>query len=279
MTAYREAMSQFAEMGTMDIWYARLSEDELLQVTEPPRRRGQSVQAGGRCRRALGRRDPRQHAGAVQARRAGRRPVPDREPAAHRRPARDLAATYGMSSTDVETAIRDQLAGTAPPCRRICHLLERFQVIDIARKVVGVGSVGKVFIVSLQGRDERDASSAGQGSDPPYSRTTSPRSRHKQHGERVVHGQRMMQAARTPTWAGRMEKANRHFYWRQLRDMKGSADPETMVPLGLTLYARACGWTSPGPTPGQEIRRDRRPRSERPVRRGHHRVLRTLRRS
>ena len=70
------------------------------------------------------------------------------------------------------------------------------------------------------------------------------KSRFKQPGERVVHGQRMMQAASDIYlgWTKGLDE-RRHFYWRQLRDMKGSALVEGMVPLGLTYYAHICGWT------------------------------------
>jgi hypothetical protein len=69
-------------------------------------------------------------------------------------------------------------------------------------------------------------------------------SRYRQHGERVVYGQRMMQAASDIFlgWTGGRE-ANRYFYWRQLRDMKGSADVESMAPVGLSFHAGICGWT------------------------------------
>ena len=126
------------------------------------------------------------------------------------------------------------------------HLLERFEIVDMARKVVGVGSVGtRAFIVLLQGRDTQD---------PLFLQvkeaTTSvledhlPKSRYQQPGERVVQGQRMMQAA-SDIFLGwtRGVDVKRHFYWRQLRDMKGSALVEAMSPLGLTFYARICGWT------------------------------------
>ena len=71
-----------------------------------------------------------------------------------------------------------------------------------------------------------------------------PKSRYRQPGERVVQGQRLMQAASDIFlgWAKGVE-ADRHFYWRQLRDMKGSAQVEAMPPVGLTFYARICGWT------------------------------------
>jgi predicted alpha/beta hydrolase len=71
-----------------------------------------------------------------------------------------------------------------------------------------------------------------------------PKSRYKEPGERVVQGQRMMQAASDIFlgWTAGAQ-ADRHLYWRQLRDMKGSAVVEAMIPTGLTFYARICGWT------------------------------------
>src|SRR5512132_2063302 len=71
-----------------------------------------------------------------------------------------------------------------------------------------------------------------------------PKSRFKQHGERVVSGQRMMQAASDIFlgWTKGVD-ATRYFYWRQLRDMKGSAEVESMAPVALSFYARTCGWT------------------------------------
>ena len=126
------------------------------------------------------------------------------------------------------------------------RLLERFEIVGAARKVVGVGSVGtRAFIVLLQGRDAQDPlflqiKEATASVLEPYVR----RSRFRRHGERVVQGQRMMQAASDIYlgWTKGLD-VRRHFYWRQLRDMKGSADPELMRPVGLTFYARICGWT------------------------------------
>ena len=70
------------------------------------------------------------------------------------------------------------------------------------------------------------------------------KSRYRQHGERVVQGQRLMQAA-SDIYLGWTKGVDvrRHFYWRQLRDMKGSALVEQMRPSGLTFYAGICGWT------------------------------------
>jgi uncharacterized protein (DUF2252 family) len=162
-------------------------------------------------------------------------------------PARDLAATYGLSPDDVMPVIHDQFRAyraTLQDDRR--HVLERFQVVDVARKVVGVGSVGtRAFIVLLQGRDEGDPLFLQiKEATASVLEAYLPKSRYRQHGERVVAGQRMMQAASDIYlgWTKGLD-INRHFYWRQLRDMKGSAVVEGMIPLGLTVYARICGWT------------------------------------
>ena len=162
-------------------------------------------------------------------------------------PARDLAAVYGVSAGDLNRVIREQFRAyraTLPDDLR--QLLEHFQIVDMARKVVGVGSVGtRAFIVLLQGRDEHDplflqVKEATASVLEAYLH----KSRYRQHGERVVQGQRMMQAA-SDIYLGwtKGAQANRYYYWRQLRDMKGSALVESMAPLALTFYARTCGWT------------------------------------
>jgi uncharacterized protein (DUF2252 family) len=162
-------------------------------------------------------------------------------------PARDLAATYGLSPEQVVPVIHDQFRAyraTLQDDRR--RLLERFQFVDAARKVVGVGSVGtRAFIVLLAGRDEGDPLFLQiKEATASVLEAHLPKSRYRQHGQRVVEGQRMMQAASDIYlgWTKGVD-VNRHFYWRQLRDMKGSALVEAMIPLGLTYYARICGWT------------------------------------
>jgi len=162
-------------------------------------------------------------------------------------PARDLAAAYGMSPDEVGRAIREQFRAyraTLPDDRR--QLLERFEVVDMARKVVGVGSVGtRAFIVLLQGRDAQDPLFLQvKEATASVLEANLRKSRYRQHGERVVQGQRLMQAA-SDIYLGwtKGQDVRRHFYWRQLRDMKGSALVEAMAPVALTFYARVCGWT------------------------------------
>ena len=162
-------------------------------------------------------------------------------------PLRDLAAVYNLSPDEISHGIHEQFRAyraTLQDDRR--HLLERFEFVDMARKVVGVGSVGtRAFIGLLQGRDAQDplflqVKEATASVLEPYVG----KSRYRQHGERVVQGQRLMQAASDIYlgWTKGLD-VRRHFYWRQLRDMKGSAIVEAMVPLGLTYYAQVCGWT------------------------------------
>jgi uncharacterized protein (DUF2252 family) len=109
-----------------------------------------------------------------------------------------------------------------------------------------VGSVGtRAFIVLLQGRDTDDPLFLQiKEATASVLEANLPKSRYRQHGERVVQGQRMMQAASDIYlgWTKGLD-VNRHFYWRQLRDMKGSAVVETMKPVGLKFYGRICGWT------------------------------------
>ena len=162
-------------------------------------------------------------------------------------PGRDLAVTFGLSPDEVMPVIQEQFRqyrATLQEDRR--RLLEQFEIVDAARKVVGVGSVGtRAFIVLLQGRDAQDPLFLQiKEATASVLEEHLGKSRYDQHGERVVQGQRMMQAASDIYlgWTKGLD-VNRHYYWRQLRDMKGSVLVELMTPLGLTFYARICGWT------------------------------------
>jgi uncharacterized protein (DUF2252 family) len=279
--AYREAMASFGQMGTMDVWYASLDEDELKMSIR-------NVVAGTARQEQTAKKAEQADKRAKAPRKAEKRAAKHQEKAAkteqkraaktldkaHTRdslqalsklgelvdgqyrivsqppivvPLRDLAATYGLSAEETEHAIREQFRAyraTLQDDRRL--LLERFEIVDAARKAVGVGSVGtQTFIVLLQGRDAGDPlflqiKEATASVLEPYVR----KSRYRQHGERVVQGQRLMQAA-SDIYLGwtKGPDVRRYFYWRQLRDMKGSVDVEAMIPFGLTYYARICGWT------------------------------------
>ncbi len=265
--AYREAMAGFAQMGTMDIWYAYLDEDELMasirtavagtkKEAKPAKKGGKKAKEEGRLAKVAQKRavktaekahtrDSLQALSKLSELVDGTYRIVSQPPVVV--PFRDWTATYGLPAGEVDKVIREQFRAyraTLQDDRR--HLLERFEVVDAARKVVGVGSVGtRAFIVLLQGRDAQDplflqVKEATASVLEPYVG----KSRYRQHGERVVQGQRMMQAA-SDIYLGWTKGVDvrRSFYWRQLRDMKGSALVEQMMPIGLTFYAGICGWT------------------------------------
>jgi uncharacterized protein (DUF2252 family) len=260
--SYREAMAGFAQMRTMDIWYSSLDEDEVMSAIrgltagagkaekgkkakkdEKALKRGQKV--AEKTREKAHTRDSLQALSKLGEVVDGKYRIVSQPPIVI--PERELREMYGMSPDEVDRGIRDQFRAyraTLQPDRR--HLLEQFEIVDAARKVVGVGSVGtRAFIVLLEGRD------AGDPLFLQIKEATASvleeyvgKSRYRNHGERVVQGQRIMQAASDIYlgWTKGMD-VRRHFYWRQLRDMKGSAVVETMIPAGLNFYAGICGWT------------------------------------
>lgn len=253
--AYREAMAEFAQMGTLDIWYARLSEEQLMETIElaVATQKGKALKKAAHGMEKTAKqnvakahtRDSLQALSKLAERVDGEYRIVSQPPIVI--PSRELGESFGMSADGIQKAVREQLRSyraTLPDDRRI--LLERFEVIDVARKVVGVGSVGtRAFIALLQGRDEQDPLFL-QVKEATRSVLEDhlPKSKFKQPGERVVQGQRMMQAASDIFlgWTKGVQD-NRYLYWRQLRDMKGSAIVEGMKPLGMTFYADACGWT------------------------------------
>lgn len=271
VTAYREAMAEFALMRTMDLWYAHLDENTIMNAVRdtaadiaaeaktakkaPKKARLEAKQKeelaktaakqAEKVRMKARTRDSLQALSKLGEIVDGRYRIVSQPPIVV--PLRELAASYGMPADEVMPAIGNRLRAyraTLQDDRR--HLLERFEIVDAARKVVGVGSVGtRAFIVLLQGRDADDPlflqiKEATESVLEAYL----PKSRYRQHGERVVQGQRLMQAASDIFlgWTKGVDE-NRHYYWRQLRDMKGSAVVEAMTPVGLAFYARTCGWT------------------------------------
>ena len=248
VTAYREAMAGFAQMTTMEVWYAHQSADDIMAAlrsaakTKKDVKRAKQVEKAARKART---RDSLQALSKLGELVDGRYRIVSQPPIVI--PERELAPTHGLSPEEVEQAVREQFRSyraTLEDDRR--QLLERFQFLDLARKVVGVGSVGtRAFIVLLQGRDQQDPLFLQvKEATASVLEDHLPKSRYEHHGERVVRGQRMMQAASDIYlgWTLGMD-STRHFYWRQLRDMKGSAEIETMSPSSLTSYAAVCAWT------------------------------------
>ncbi|MET9686862.1 DUF2252 domain-containing protein [Streptomyces sp. NPDC006514] len=243
--AYREAMRGFAGMGNLDVWYASLDADRLEALaTQQLRKRGQkrlaSNVAKARSRDSLQVFDKLTELVDGRPRIAADPPLlmpvadllPDQERSALVRQFRSLLERYGLTlSTD----------------RRA--LLDDYQLADVARKVVGVGSVGtRCWIFLLLGRDGRDPLFLqAKEADTSVLAEHVGASRYRNQGERVVSGQRLMQAA-SDIFLGwqrvdGIDGKQRDFYVRQLRDWKGIAMPETMSPRQLAVFGDVCGTT------------------------------------
>ena len=241
---YREAMRDFAAQRNLDVWYARFDvEEALAEVEHDDPAEIKRVRKGvGKARskdslRALERLTETVD-GEVRFRSEPPLLVPGEEL---------VAGEPGASPQEiVETvlgAYRESL-----PCDRQ-HLLDGFEFRQIARKVVGVGSVGtRAWVVLLTGVDDGDplflqAKEAEASVLEPYAGA----SRFANHGQRVVEGQRLMQASGDIFlgWCGvvGIDGRERDFYVRQLWDWKRSADVERLSPSGLEVYARMCGQT------------------------------------
>jgi uncharacterized protein (DUF2252 family) len=241
--AYREAMRAFASQSNLEVWYARLDVESVMgEIEAEPKltkqvRRGVAKAQAKDSVRAL---EKLTHIVDGELRIRADPPLIV--------PAEDLMAAD--ESHDLEQAlvqVLDSYRDSLPGDRQ--HLLDGYRFRHLARKVVGVGSVGtRAWIVLLTGAEDSDplflqAKEAEASVLEPYAGA----SRFDNHGRRVVEGQRLMQAASDIFlgWCPALgfDGQQRDFYVRQLWDWKRSVEVERLSPHGLELYARMCGWT------------------------------------
>jgi uncharacterized protein (DUF2252 family) len=272
--AYREAMGEFAAMRTLDVWYAHMSEQDIQEAMQAVQEK--AVAGGSKGGKGKGGKKRASKDGNAEDRHIaksfkvatktlrkahtrdslqaltrfaevadGRYRIVSQPPVVV--PLREMDGAWGLSTDQIWEVVEDQFRAyqaSLSADRRL--LLERFRIVDMARKVVGVGSVGtRAFMVLLEGRDDQDplflqvkeATRSVLEAHLPNSRFHTP-------GQRVVEGQRLMQASSDIFlgWTKGVQD-DRFYYWRQLRDMKASAAVETMSPFAMTFYARMCGWT------------------------------------
>ena len=243
--AYREAMAQFALMRTIDVWYTRLDVGGIRNrlkggLSGKQLKRVHSNVTDVRTKDSMRALSKLCHTVDGELRIVGDppfvTPIEDVLPGEEQHHLEDVARR--MIHTYRRTLPRD---------RR--HLLESYRYVHAARKVVGVGSVGaRTWILLMVGRDDQDPlflqfKEAQASVLEPFLG----RSRYRQHGQRVVEGQRMMQAAPDILLGWEriitIDGEQRDFYIRQLWDSKGSAEIEAMDPAGLRAYGGICGWT------------------------------------
>jgi uncharacterized protein (DUF2252 family) len=243
--AYREAMRNFAEMRNLDVWYARLDVDTLL---------GEIARVGDRKLTKKAERNA-EKAGRKNSLKAFDRLVHevDGEPRFISDPPLLVPVRELIPDDQVHT-LEGRLLEVLQSYRESLQrdrrrLLDGYRFVDLARKVVGVGSVGtRAWVLLFMGRDGQDplllqAKEAEASVLEPYVGA----SEFGNHGERVVEGQRLMQAASDIFlgWAPALgvDERKRDFYVRQLWDGKRSVEVEILPPSGLAAYGQVCGWT------------------------------------
>ncbi|HKT13699.1 MAG TPA: DUF2252 domain-containing protein [Terriglobia bacterium] len=228
--SYRKRMRQYARMSALDVWYSHLSADLLVRnaLTPEAGKRWQELEA----KAALD--NPGHEFPKIATEQQGRPRILDHPPLIY----------HSRETAVVGKSVRrvfHQYRATLPEERRI--VLDRYQLVDIARKVVGVGSVGTRCAVALLMAGPRD---------PLFLQFKEARasvleryvgkSRYPNHGERVVTGQRMLQSA-SDIFLGWTEDGEGHdFYFRQLRDMRMKIDIAGMSGQDWIEYAGLCGW-------------------------------------
>ena len=244
---YREAMHQFATARNLDVWYARLT---AAQIEQGVHAEGTKKQAKD-VRRAAAKAHTKDSMKAL----AKLTHVVDGEVRIKPDPPLIVPIAELVGDADGERFEREM----REVFRMYRHslqadrgqLLEDFRDVDLARKVVGVGSVGtRDFILLLLGRDDQDPlflqiKEAVSSVLEPFLG----RSKFRNHGQRAVEGQRMMQASSdiflgwVRTTKGGRDGVRRDYYVRQLWDWKMSVDIEALSPKGLEFYAEICGWS------------------------------------
>jgi uncharacterized protein (DUF2252 family) len=243
--SYREAMLELAQMNRLDVWYSRLSADEIEAQVRASMKSGQVKQFEKNLAKARSKDSIKAFNKLVQVVDGRPRLVGDPPLIV---PIEDLLPDWEYHKVD--EAIHDLLRSyrrTLAGDHR--HLLGGFRYAHAARKVVGVGSVGtRAWILLMLGNEGGDplflqAKEAQASVLEPFLG----KSRYPNHGQRVVEGQRLMQSASDIMlgWirTNGIDGVTRDFYLRQLWDGKGSAVVEVMKPSALSAYAGLCGWT------------------------------------
>jgi uncharacterized protein (DUF2252 family) len=240
---YRNAIRHLASMGTLDVWYQRIDVDEVRAVIEQRGDLDDLRRLDRHMSRARGRNSLRALTKLTEDTPEGRR---FRHDPPLLIPVRRMVTPDELDRT--LEMLREYLRlyrATLPPAARA--LLDRFKLVDIAHKVVGVGSVGmRAWVLLFLGRDDGDplvlqVKEAQPAALEPHLRARGRRA----HGRRVVEGQQHMQAASDVLlgWltATAPDGSRRDFYVRQLWDAKGSADLDQMTSRRLCAYGRLCG--------------------------------------
>jgi uncharacterized protein (DUF2252 family) len=243
--AYREAMRGFAEQSLMDVWYAHLDvEDAVRDFTSGIKAKRIKTMESMLSKAYT--HDSTQALSKLTTVVDGQRRIVNEPPT--------IVPIEDVFSEFESTLVYELIGSVVGTYRRSLesdrrYLLEQFKLIQVARKVVGVGSVGtRAWIVLMDACDGNEPLFLqAKEAQPSVLEDFCGRSQYRNEGERVVAGQRLMQAASDIflgwTHAVGPDGVDRDFYVRQLRDWKFSVPIEMLRPPGMVSYARLCGWT------------------------------------
>ncbi len=244
--SYCTAMNGFANQARLDVWYARIEAADILKrwgaAADPAR-----VEAfQRRMDKARGRTSQRAVSRYTTVGDDGQLHVISQPPVIQ--PITELVDGTAETLRELARQVFGHYRSTLADDRGV--LLAGYRIVDIGRKVVGVGSVGtRCWIVLLVAIDDEgdDLVLQVKEAGPSVLESVAAASQYPNHGQRVVEGQRLMQAASDPLlgWATvpGLDGVTRDYYVRQMWDWKTSADLETMDKVGMDLYANLCGWT------------------------------------
>ena len=239
---YRAAMARFAEASTLDMWYFHVEADSVKKVFEKSSKKGQKSAA--KVIKKAQFRTQEETLDKLTFMEDGRRRIVSNPPLLV--PLRELDEKYVLQITE-ETVENNwnQYLDSLPDERRF--LLRRYRLVDAALRVGGVGSVGtRCFIALLEGHSNDDAlilqlKETGPSSLEAY---LPEQENYTEHARRVVTGQRVIQAT-SDIFLGwhTSQQTNIKYYWRQLKDMKGSFDVATLDMEGFKTYIGVCAFT------------------------------------
>jgi len=229
--SYREHMREYGRMRALEVWYSHMDAEVFIEEakTAAAKKRWEQVEKKARLETA-------EHIfPKIAAVKNGRMRIVDHPPLVYHPRESDVELKHVIEKFH-------EYRETLPAERRV--ILDRYHILDVARKVVGVGSVGTRCGVALLMAGEHDPMLLQiKEALPSVLEPYAGKSRYANHGERVVSGQRMLQSASDVFLGWTKDSTGRSYYFRQLRDMKMRIDLESMTKGDWLEYVEICGWT------------------------------------
>jgi len=234
VSSYRKRMKQYASMGNMELWYSTISENDILNTLSPSARKG--------AEKIMGKARQRSHmqvlsklTDLIDEKYRLREDAPFIVRETHTLKGRTIEEALGLLLDSYFLSLADDRK----------KLLQEYRIVDVVRKVVGVGSVGtRCWVIFLLGNHTDDPLFLQvKEAQPSVLEPFSAKSVYTNQGRRVVEGQRLIQGA-PDIFLGWGEQDGIHFYLRQLRDWKGGFefDPNAIKIKNYTQYCSLCGW-------------------------------------